>query len=499
MKSKDSHRGHRVHRGKTNSKASFLNLSVNSVSSVAKSFLLFVMLTFSILARAAALPIEVMRELKAADIPLYAVSIVVQEVGKNSSRLSLNAEQAMNPASVMKLVTTYAALDTLGPAYVWTTRSYITAPIVDGVLNGDLYIKGSGDPKLTQEQFWLLLRQLRARGLREIKGDLVLDRSAFAPVAQDTTFDDKPLRAYNVAPDALLVNFKAVHLTILPQTDQRVALLAEPALTMLNVVNLIKVTSGECGEWKDGLRADQFEHGGRYQLALTGNYPAACGEQDWILGVMPHPDYVTAVFQDLWRELGGSFSGTARDGLVPTEAKPLASIDSPALAEIVRDINKYSNNVMARQLFLSLAHDTPSTAQSAADSVKTWLVSRGLSFPELMLENGAGLSRHERISALSLARLLQSAAANPLMPEFVASLPLSAVDGTMKKRLKEDGVAGHAHIKTGTLDGVKSMAGYVQDAKGREVIVVFLVNHTNAARAQAAEDALLKLIYRGFR
>ena len=443
----------------------------------------------------AALPTPVAAELKAAGIPSSAVGIVVQQVGKPAPLIELNSRLAMNPASVMKLVTTWAALETLGPAHTWTTRAYTQGTLANGILQGDLVIQGSGDPKLTQEQFWLLLRQLRARGLREIRGDLVLDHSAFAPVAQDTAFDDKPLRPYNVAPDALLLNFKAVHLTLMPR-EKSVALIVEPPLTDLNIINQIQAAPGECGEWKDGLRAEQTEHEGRYQLALSGNYPLACGEQDWNLGVLPQRDYAAAVFRDLWRELGGTITGAVRDGVTPATAEPIASIESPTLAEIVRDINKYSNNVMARELFLSLAQDKPATPQGAAEAVKQWLAGRNIAAPELVLDNGAGLSRHERITAATLARLLQDVAASPLMPEFVASLPIAAVDGTMKKRLKSDGIAGHAHIKTGTLDGIKTMAGFVQDARGRAMIVVFLVNHPNAQRAQAAEDALLHWLYR---
>jgi serine-type D-Ala-D-Ala carboxypeptidase/endopeptidase (penicillin-binding protein 4) len=462
--------------------------------------LIFVQLLTCVSANARTpLPSQVADELRKADIPLSAVAIVVQESGKRAPLIELNSRQAMNPASVMKLVTTWSALELLGPAYTWTTKAYVQGTIIDGTLNGDLIIQGSGDPKLTQEQFWLLLRQLRARGLRSIKGDLVLDRTAFAPLVQNTDFDDTPLRAYNVAPDALLLNFKAVRLTLIPQ-GSKVDLITEPPLTDLNIVNLIKTTGGDCGEWKDGLRADLSQHGGRYQLALTGNYSATCGEKEWNLGVLPHREYVGAVFRDLWRELGGTFGGSVtgdvRDGATPADAKLMASIESPALSEIIRDINKYSNNVMARELFLSLAKDSPSTTASAASNIKMWLAGKGIDAPELVLDNGAGLSRRERISAESLAHLLQAASASPLMPEFVASLPLAAVDGTMKKRLKDDGVAGHAHIKTGTLDGVKTMAGYVQDAQGKNVIVVFLVNHPNAARAQAAQDALLHWVYR---
>jgi serine-type D-Ala-D-Ala carboxypeptidase/endopeptidase (penicillin-binding protein 4) len=451
------------------------------------------------------LPTPVARALKAAGIPQSAVGIVVQETGTVFPRVSVNAGQAMNPASVMKLVTTFAALELLGPAYTWKTEVLGTASPVDGVLEGDLYLKGSGDPWLTLEQFWLLLRQLRARGVHEIRGDLVLDRSAFAAIAHDeAAFDGKPTRPYNVGPDALLLNFKALRLTLL-HDDKRVLVLSEPTPANLDIVNLLKVNGGACGqgsEWREALRADLSRHNGNFRLVLTGNYPATCGEQRWNIGVMPHADYVLGVFRQLWTELGGGFKGTVRDGTTPATAQGLASIESPALAEIVRNINKFSNNVMARQLFLTLGQKaansdaaTGATTARADAAVHSWLETRGLRFPELVLDNGSGLSRRERISADNIARLLAAAWKSAVMPELMSSLPLTAVDGTMKKRLRDGAAAGQAHIKTGSLEGVKTIAGYVLDSSGRRQIIVFFVNHANASTAQAAQDALLQWVY----
>jgi len=446
------------------------------------------------------LPPSVAKALAAANIPLSSVGVVVQEVGANSPRLSLNAQQAMNPASVMKLVTTFAALEILGPASTWKTEVLTTAPIVDGVLDGDLYLRGNGDPKLTGERFWLLLRQLRSKGLREIRGNLVLDRSAFSLTDTGASFDDQPLRPYNVGPDALLLNFKALRLSLSPDpAQQAVTVLPELLPDNVDIVNLIKLGNNGCGEWKDRIRADLARHDNRFRLALTGVYAASCGDKSWNLGVLPHDQYVFGLFRLLWRELGGEISGEVADGGVPPQAKVLAESESPTVTEVVRDINKYSNNVMARQLFLSMARQQGATPDLAAAAVKNWLAERGLGLPELVLENGSGLSRKERIAPASLVRLLQAAWNSPLMPEFISSLPLTAVDGTMKKRLGNAGVAGRAHIKTGTLDGVKTIAGYVQDSNGKMLAVVFLVNHGNAALAQAAQDALLQWAYEGQR
>lgn len=450
------------------------------------------------------LPTGVRQALKAAAIPAGSVAIVVADADSGTRRLAHNADQPMNPASLMKLVTTFAALELLGPAYTWKTTVWSAAPLEDGVLKGDLIVRGSADPKLTLEQFWLLLRQLRSRGIRSIAGDLIVDRGLLASGGHNPAgFDDKPLRPYNVGPDALLLNFNSLRLTLIPEAEnKRILVTAEPEPANLDVVNLVRAAPGNCGDWKEGLRADFAQHGDRWRLILTGTYPSTCGEKNWYLSGLPANDYLAGVFTRLWLELGGQWQGRVRDGNVPADGRLLTQIESPTLAEQVRDINKYSNNVMARQLFLTLGAEAgkqPARREDADAVVRGWLAERSLRFGELVLDNGSGLSRHERLSAANLAQLLTAAWHSPIMPEFVASLPLTAVDGTMKKRLKGNGVAGQAHIKTGTLDGVKTIAGYVLDRHGHCQIVVFMVNHGNAAAAQAAQDALLDWVYAGSR
>ncbi|MCX7170034.1 MAG: D-alanyl-D-alanine carboxypeptidase/D-alanyl-D-alanine-endopeptidase [Proteobacteria bacterium] len=452
------------------------------------------------------LPRPVAQALQSAGIPRQSVALVVQEAATGQTpRVRINAAQPFNPASLMKLLTTYAALELLGPGYTWKTEAWTHGKLSEGVLEGDLVLKGGGDPKLSFEQFWLLLRQLRARGLREIRGDLVLDRSRFDTAATNDAgaeiFDDQPLRPYNVAPDALLLNFKALRLQFVPNLENKsLALLIEPQPSNLDIVNLIRpgLLNEDCGNWKEALRADLTYHNQRARLILSGTYALACGEKNWNRGVLSHPQYVEGVFRQLWQELGGTLSGSLREAGLPADARRLASSVSPPLAEVIRDINKFSNNVMARQLFLTLGSElaaVPGRGEDSARVIRAWLMEKQLSFPEMVLENGSGLSRGERISADSLARLLQAAWKGPLMPEFVASLPLTSVDGTMKKRLNQSGIAGQAHIKTGSLEGVRSLAGYVLDRAGRRWIVVFFVNHPNAAAAQPAQDALLQWVY----
>ena len=446
------------------------------------------------------LPAPVASALAQAEIPEHAASFYVHEIGAQRPLLAVGSTRPMNPASSIKLVTAYAALELLGPAFQWVTEAQTAGALSNGVLEGDLVLKGRGDPKLTLENFWLLLRSLRGRGLREIRGDLVLDRSYFAATDHDPArFDEQPTRPYNTGPDALLVNFKAVRLFFVPDGEARlVRIVAEPALPQVQIVNRLQLTNGPCGDWVNRMKVDAQGGSAATRLSFSGRYAASCGERERSYSVLPHAHYVLGLFRELWRELGGSFSGTVRDGAAGADARVLASVESPPLAQVVRDMNKFSNNVMARQLYLTLGAEgagEPATLEKADRVIRDWLAAKGLAFPEMVLENGSGLSRVERISAQHLGQLLLASFRSPVMPEFIGSLPLAAMDGTMKKRLQDADVAGQAHIKTGSLTGVRSIAGFMLDAQGRRWVVVSIVNHPNAANSQAAQDALLSWLH----
>lgn len=450
--------------------------------------------------RASALPATVAAALAHAEIPQSAVGVFAQDLGAPRPTLAVNAALPLNPASTMKLVTTFAALELLGPAYTWKTEAYVTGPLRNGVLEGDLVLKGYGDPRLTLEDFWLFQRGLRSRGLRELRGDVVLDRSWFEPGETDPgRFDGEPLRAYNVAPDALLVNFKTVRFLFLPEPERAgVRIVSDPRLAQVEVANEVRLSATGCGDWRSDLRIEVQEAPPPLRVAFTGTMPLACGERTWNVSLLDHAKYAGELFRALWEESGGSLRGTVRDGPLPAETRLLYAQESPTLAEIVRDVNKFSNNVMSRQLFLTLSAEVlklPGRADRSARVVQSWLAQKGLAFPELVLENGSGLSRDERISAGSLGHLLVAAWKSPLMPEFVASLPLAGYDGTMRRQLRTDPVAGRAHLKSGSLAEVRSMAGYVLDRNGRRHAVVFIVNHPNAARADAAMSALVRWVY----
>jgi serine-type D-Ala-D-Ala carboxypeptidase/endopeptidase (penicillin-binding protein 4) len=250
----------------------------------------------------------------------------------------------------------------------------------------------------------------------------------------------------------------------------------------------VPLAAGPCGDWRQKLRAD---FGKPWTPRFAGHFPAECGTQTWHVSLLDHDEYVGAAFRTLWEAAGGSWIGRVREAHVPAAARVLIAEESPPLAEVVRDINKFSNNVMARQLFLALGTGGSGPDASEARSVRAvseWLQREDLAMPELVLENGCGLSRRERISAGSLARLLRHAYAGPRMPEFVASLPIAGMDGTMKHRAA---AMGSANVKTGLLDGVRAIAGYVLAASGHRYAVVAIVNHGTAEASTGALDALL--------
>ena len=441
-------------------------------------------------AAADSLPTAFTNALRNAGIPASAVSVVVQPLDGPGLEAGLNRDAPRNPASTMKLLTTYAALRTLGPAYTWHTDALLLGSRDGAVIRGDLALRGKGDPALVIEQFWLLVQKLRALGLRELRGDLVLDRSAFQLPPHDTAaFDGDALRSYNVGPDALLVNYNAIAYQFVPDiaaNTVHVAIL--PAVPGGKALRTVRAAAGVCGDWRGKLRADFAQP---LAPVFRGGFPLDCGERSWHLAPLAPDAYIGAVFRALWEGGGGSWTGQVREGTVPAAAPLLATHESKPLAAVVRDINKFSNNVMAQQLFLTFGAERagwPASFERSREALRTWLTANGLAMPELVLENGAGLSRVERVSAGSLARLLADAWRSPVMPELMASLPMAGVDGTAARR---NGAMGSAHFKTGLLEDVRAVAGYVLAASGRRYVVVGLVNHERAGGAQGALDVLL--------
>lgn len=447
------------------------------------------------------LPPSVMAGLEHAHVPLSAVSVVIEKIGDRQPSVAVNAGQPMMPASTMKLVTTWTGLAMLGADYRWKTSAFTDGTVdAAGTLHGNLYIKGTGDPKLVPEELIDLVQKIRAAGIAHIDGTLVLDKSEFDVSTRDLPpFDDDTDAPYNVGPDPLMYAFKSVSFTFAPSRDG-VSIDVVPPVAQWQIDNQIHERGGKCVGL---LPSPQIAPGanGFVTASFAGSYAMRCGERTLNMAApVDHSTFFADGFLALWQQAGGTFTGAVHDGIVPPGARLVAVHQSPPLADVVHDINKFSNNVMARNLFLTLgaaAGKPPSTTEKAAAAVNAFLRKNGVNMPELVLDNGCGLSREEHISALSLANLLQAANASPVAQPFVDSLPVAGVDGTMRHRLTNASVLGNAHIKTGTLRDVRAIAGYVAAQTGETWIVVSIINDPHAVAAREAHDALLEWVYQG--
>jgi D-alanyl-D-alanine carboxypeptidase/D-alanyl-D-alanine-endopeptidase (penicillin-binding protein 4) len=420
------------------------------------------------------------------------LSVFVQDVGENTPLLAVNSNVARNPASTIKLLTTLMALEDLGPAYTWKTEAYLRGELHDGTLEGDLFLKGYGDPYMVIERYWLFLRRMKQRGLHRIAGDLVIDNAFFDMGENDTgEFDGQGQRIYNVVPDAFLVNFQAINFTFFPSlATKSVMIVPNPSPANLEIENRLRLTRGLCGGFQNGIAFSLSDPPGKNRATFSGSYRGDCQEYNLSRSVLQAETYAYGVFRTIWQDMGGELTGGLRVGSAPEDIESFVVVESPPLAEIVRSINKWSNNVMARHLLLTMGAErfgSPATVDKGREAAAGYLAEKGLDFPELKIDNGAGLSRTTTITADHLGQVLLAAHDSLYSAEFIASLPLSGLDGTLRKRFVDEGLTGRMHVKTGRLTGVFAMAGYVRAQSGGEYVVVAIQNHPDAHRGPGEE------------
>lgn len=440
---------------------------------------------------AVGLPTNVIEMLKAANIPSDAVGAIVIRVTDGTTVLSHQADASLQPASTMKLLTAIVSLEQLGPTFRGRTELRTNGEIATGILTGDLILRGLGNPDFDWEVFRAMLQTLRVKGIREIHGDLVIDRSAFNPSRMDIgipPFDEAPEFRYNVIPDALLLNTNLLKFNF-ESSDSELSISMTPALERVSIESHMTLIDRACSNWEDGWKIPitRSSGDGLIRIQLRGEFPKNCSISN-NLNVVDRADYADRLFRSLWHDLGGTIRGISRDGATPAESRLLAEHNSRTLAEFVRDINKRSDNPITRLVYLILgmggsdrelsANTLENTSARAEQEVRAWLRKQGIDGAGLILENGSGLSRKERIRPRQLAAVLKAAIGSAWAPEFLASLPIVGVDGAMKTRLQGSPNAKHARIKTGTLNNTSAVAGYVTDASKNTCIVVAIINHS---------------------
>jgi len=468
----------------------------------------------------AALPQPVQQLLEKYRIDESAVSLMVTRADRDPAAgattiLSQNPDTVRNPASVLKLLTTMAALDLLGPTYQWKTRYLLDGELSGDTLNGNLIMLGGGDPFLTVDRLWSHVLAIRERGISHIAGNLIIDNSLFTISAHDrAAFDGKGTRLYNVGPDAALTNFSATRFVIEPGLggtgSNRINVFADPPLANLVIQNGLQAEAGKCISRKNGWSMKLLPQDGKLIARFSGVYRPRCRTHSISRSIVSNQEYTYQLFKYLWQSMGGTLSGGYRTGETPETARLLVTLPSRTLAENISSINKFSNNVMARQLLLTIGAEAqqrqaetaegiqePDTRIAAIGVIGEWLDRHGIDSKGLVIDNGSGLSRVARLSANQIDRLLKIAWTSNWQPEFLASLSLAALDGTMRKRLRKSDIKGRARIKTGLIKGVRSMAGYVHARSNRHYIVTLMIDSPNVNywNGNQVQDALLEWVY----
>ncbi len=432
------------------------------------------------------LPAALQQAIQMQGFPEESVGLLVQRPRDGAVLARLNAGQSFNPASTIKLATSLAALDQLGPHYTWTTEVWATREIRDGVLPGDLVIRGTGDPGMTMEEYWRMLGRLRQTGLRHVAGNVLLDASHFELAPKDPgAFDGQPLRAYNQAPYALHVNASAQRIRVLPQHNgKRVDVVVDPPLPGLRIDNRLEAGLGGCGTWQRGIQLDVDREARR--ITLSGEYPVNCGEYELLRSVLEPEVNHAELFRLHWEQWGGTLDGEVRTGELPVlYDEPILRHESRPLADLIRVANKWSSNLMTRHLMLTLGaerYGPPATTEKGRQALVEALRELGVAVGGMVVDNGSGLSRDARLTPAQLAAILQAGWEHPHRPEFQSSLALAGLDGTIRERFRNGSNRGRMHLKTGHLNAVSAVAGYVRAQGGDDLIVVVLVNHPEAHR-----------------
>lgn len=364
--------------------------------------------------------------------------------------------ESISPASTAKLVTTLSALELLGPDYRWRTRFLApAAPSAKGEVSA-LYLAGGGDPAFDANALREEARRLRRIGIRKIAGDLIVDRTAFRPAPGDPgDFDGRPDRPYNQLPDAALVNARSLIFDLVPDpASGRARVFYEPELEGVAVQATVPLAKGPCGDWREALAYGVSGQGSAVSVRFGGALAESCGEK--VLSVVPMPadEYLGRLFARIWREEGGEWTGRAREGKVPEDAVLLAERRSIPLSEAIVRINKWSNNQMARHVFLSLGSLLDGKSRDGV--------------PQGVTEEDARARIASWLTARAMTQLLAAGWVSPYMPEFAASLPIAGIDGTMRRRKSSE---GKAHIKTGYLADARAAGGYIEADSGRRYAV----------------------------
>jgi serine-type D-Ala-D-Ala carboxypeptidase/endopeptidase (penicillin-binding protein 4) len=450
---------------------------------------------------------------KRAGVSTDGVGLYALALDQTVPKYAHNAETALILASTTKVMTSVAALDMLGPAFKWRTNAFLNGKLESGVLAGDLLIVGGGDPLLDSTKLTAWFAQLQKRGVKEIAGNIVLDRQRFALNDKDHLNTPKPdwRNTHHALPDALAIDEGTLRVKVANVADTKV-ISFDPALDGMDVVDQTKVVP-RCAAVKAPIAVEFDESTSNKKIVVTGEWAKDCSPVVVEANPFDMQTFSAAAVLAAWKSAGGTLTGQVIEAPPPivikpkrgakapraTKArKPFATLESKQLLDAIKQVNKWSNNLISRHVLLTLSPGfplVPATLPAAQKSIANWLQTKGFSEADLNVENGSGLSRNERGKPRALAELLRDVSFSKIDKVFRSSLSVAGLDGTMGGRLRRADMAGKALLKTGTLTEVRALAGYVTSKSGQVYAIVAIVNHPNATRAVPAIDAFVEWVY----
>jgi len=425
-------------------------------------------------------------------------SLYIKNISKRTKVFSYNEQKGFNPASVMKLVTTYAALQLLGPQYQWKTEVLYKGNVKNKHLYGDLIIRGYGDPTLTYADLSEIIERVQQQDIQYIHGNIIFDESFFGELQNQDLIDDKKYRAYNVNPKSFVVNENTINFNF-SINNEKINIQTYPEIQTLKVINHLKLLDQGCNEWKDALGYEVETNSNVSEIRFNGSFDKSCESKDINLSILGANRLSKDLFEKIWKIHGGVIEGEFKNIYQSfTDTHKIYEHQSKPLSLVVRDINKYSQNLIARNLLLTMLAENngnPITENEAGRFAKESLMKEKLKLDSLEMDNGAGLSRNAKINAGDLGFLLEKAFSNLYMPEFISSLPNIGIDGTLKNRGKKLSVAKRAYLKTGSIQSVSAIAGYIFDKNNDVKVFVFMANDPKANESSKVQDDLIEWAY----
>jgi len=422
--------------------------------------------------------------IKKHQVPESKLSILLEDSESGERLININPNASRSPGSVAKLFTAFAALDLLGAGHQWKTDVFIEGKINDQGAVDHLVIRGGGDPSFSVEDLESLILKIRAKGIREIRDDIYFDLSFFRQRKKSTAqFDQSPLRPYNTMHSSLIVNSNRLDL-LFNLNDET----GKPDVTPLflpagvKIENNLSVGSGNCRDFRSQVTFDEKFRNQTLTILINGVYPAQCKSLDHDLAITRTEHYFYGVFKKIWLDSGGIINGYYKKKNKSNKHVLIAEVFSDDLSSALKLMIKDSDNLTSRNIFLSLPKLSKRKELRNSRKILYQIMKENdvdWHFRN-MIDNGSGLSRETRIKAKSVMSLIQKIDQGAKFSSIKPMLPISGVDGTLKNIYQSKSLRGQLRLKTGTLNGVRCLAGFITTKSGKEYRFVFMHNNYDA-------------------